>query len=492
MNNSMKGQHYIAGHWVQGAGPTFFSYDPATGEEIWRGAEALVEEVNTAVMAARTAFSTWSQLAVEQRLDYLVQFQKQLITHSEAVALAIALDVAKPLWEARTEVQAMIKKIDISINAYHERSGVRTQVLGKMTSVTRHKPHGVVAVLGPFNFPGHLPNGHIIPALLAGNTVVFKPSEKSPLVAEKIMQLWHATNIPPGVINMVQGGIDCGKSLMRAAIDGLFFTGSYEVGLQLCQQFAASPEKILALEMGGNNPLIVWQVKDNAAAVHMTIQSAFITAGQRCTCARRLFISADKKGDEFLALLINATKNIIVDRFNAEPEPFMGAVISPKIAQKLLATQQHLIQQGGKSLLPMISLRNNTGLVSPGIIETTSLASHADTEIFGPLLQVIRCDDFTSAITQANQTQFGLAAGLLSDDADLYAQFYQGIQAGVLAWNRPLTGAASEAPFGGIGKSGNHRPSAYYAADYCAYPVASLEAESLTMLDIPQLPGLSL
>jgi succinylglutamic semialdehyde dehydrogenase len=337
----------------------------------------------------------------------------------------------------------------------------------------------VVAVFGPYNFPGHLPNGHIVPALIAGNTVVFKPSELTPAVAAKMIGLWASIGLPKGVLNLVQGEVETGKALAsHPQLDGLFFTGSSTTGKRLHEQFAGHPGKILALEMGGNNPLIVADVKDIDATVHDIVQSAFISAGQRCTCARRLFVPNTPHGDAIVERLIEVTKNIHVGHYDAQPQPFMGSMISQRAATQMLAVQAELISQGAKPLLEMLHLDLSSGLISPGILDVTPMLNKlADDEHFGPLLKVIRYDDFGTAIAEANNTRFGLSAGLLSDDADQYETFYRLIRAGIVNWNRPITGASGAAPFGGIGESGNHRASAFYAADYCAYPVASVELE---------------
>ncbi|WP_372862060.1 succinylglutamate-semialdehyde dehydrogenase, partial [Pseudoalteromonas sp.] len=354
----------------------------------------------------------------------------------------------------------------------------------------RHKPHGVVAIFGPYNFPGHLPNGHIVPAILAGNTVVFKPSELTPHVAQFTLELWLKAGLPAGVINLVQGELETGKALAsHQDIDGLFFTGSSNTGHLLHKQFAGHPGKILALEMGGNNPLVVKDVADVSAAVHDIIQSGFITSGQRCTCARRLFIEKSANGDAILEKLISATKNILVDDSFADDQPFMGAMISEKAALGMVAAQADLVKQGAEVLVELKQLKPGTGFVSPGIIDVTNIDEIADEEHFGPLIKVYRYTDFDSAIAEANNTSFGLSAGLLADSEDDYSHFLKRIRAGIVNWNRPITGASSAAPFGGIGASGNHRASAYYAADYCAYPVASVESEKV---NLPQTlaPGL--
>lgn len=482
--------HYIDQQWLKGNGPIFSSYNPATGEAVWQGAAADEYEVNLAVNAARYAFDTWSNLSIEKRIEYLHAFGEALKAMREDLVEAISKETGKPLWESQNEWQSMINKIEISIEAYHKRCSELIHQHPTSLSITRHKPHGVVAVFGPFNFPGHLPNGHIIPALLAGNTIIFKPSEFTPLVAEITLQCWEKAKLPSGVINLLQGDKKTGKLLAsHPDIDGLFFTGSWETGKILSEQFASFPQKILALEMGGNNPLIFDEVSDIKAAVYLTIQSAYLSSGQRCTCARRLIIPRGTNGDHFLESLIPAIKKIRVGIYTEKPEPFMGPVIHQSAVKHLLETQNTLQAMGGKELIPMTLLKSGTALLSPGLMDTTDIVDKPDQEIFGPFLQVIRVLDFEEAIKEANRTSYGLAAGLMSDNEQSYREFYQKIRAGIVNWNTQLTGASSAAPFGGIGRSGNHRPSAYYAADYCSFPVASLET---TEMILPQhlSPGL--
>ena len=480
----------IANQWQTGLGHDFSSINPSNGEVVWQGKTATAEQVADAIKAARSAQLGWADMALEERIVILENFAAELKEHSEEFATIIARETGKPLWETRTEVGAMTGKIAISIRAYNERTGTTENPMPGAKAFIRHKPHGVVAVFGPYNFPGHLPNGHIVPAILAGNTVVFKPSELTPHVAEFTLKLWLKAGLPAGVINLVQGEVDTGIALAsHQDIDGLFFTGSSNTGHLLHKQFAGHPGKILALEMGGNNPLIVKDVADVSAAVHDIIQSGFITSGQRCTCSRRLFIENSANGDAILEKLIASTKNIKVADSFSEDQPFMGAMISEKAALGMVAAQQQLLDMGATSLVELKHLEPGTGFVSPGIIDVTAVKDMPDEEHFGPLIKVYRYTDFDSAINEANNTSFGLSAGLLSDDSDDYQHFLKRIRAGIVNWNRPITGASSAAPFGGIGASGNHRASAYYAADYCAYPVASVEAEKV---NLPQTlaPGL--
>jgi succinylglutamic semialdehyde dehydrogenase len=483
---------YIAGQWQAGQGEAFESLNPVTQAVLWSGKSASAAQVDDAVRAARQAFAAWASRSLEERIGVLEAFAASLKQHADELARCIGEETGKPLWESATEVTSMINKVAISIQSYRERTGEKSSVLGDANAVLRHKPHGVVAVFGPYNFPGHLPNGHIVPALLAGNTVLFKPSELTPRVAQLTVDCWIEAGLPAGVLNLLQGGRETGIALAaNPGIDGLFFTGSSRTGNALHQQFAGRPDKILALEMGGNNPLIVDQVQDVDAAVYTVIQSAFISAGQRCTCARRLLVPQGSWGDAFLQRLVAVTAAVEVGAFDRQPAPFMGSVISLQAATALLDAQRQLLANGAVALLAMTQPEPGAALLTPGILDVTAVQDRPDEELFGPLLQVVRYADFDTAIAEANDTQYGLAAGLLSDSQARYQHFWLQSRAGIVNWNKQLTGAASSAPFGGVGASGNHRASAYYAADYCAYPVASLETGSLT-LPATLTPGVKL
>ncbi len=483
--------HYINGQWIRGEGDSFVSINPADGSIVWEGTSASHDEVLAANNAAHKALPFWSSMDFRSRANYLQLFAAIVEGKRQQLAYLIALETGKPLWEANTEVSSVIGKIKCSIEAYQERNAEKKTDTADATACLRYKPQGVAAVLGAFNFPAHLANSHITPALLAGNTIIYKPSEFTPAVAEFIMQCWDECGLPPGVINCVQGDASCGQALLSSDIQAVFFTGSYLTGKKIHQQFSEKPEVILALEMGGNNPLIIDEVADIAAAVYQSILSTMITAGQRCTCARRLFIPYSSTGDAFIKQFKQACKNLIVGHFNNQPEPFMGPVISFSHAQSHLTAQQKLIKAGGRPLELMQSLGENTGFLSPGIIDMTDVRNAPDEEIFAPLVQIYRYKEFDEAITLANQTRYGLAAGLISDNSLRFNHFYKTIRAGLINWNRPTTGALSSLPFGGVGCSGNHRPSAYFAADYCSYPIASLEQPHLSK-PVQLLPGIVL
>lgn len=484
--------HFIKGQWHAGKGHDVVSSNPANGDIIWRGQTATAAQVNAAVDAAREAQFAWFMLGFDARLTMVEAYRSQLEANKAELAETIAQETGKPQWETATEVAAMIGKIGLSASAYNTRTGTQANDTPAGRAVLRHKPHGVVAVFGPYNFPGHLPNGHIVPALLAGNTVVFKPSELTPKVAELMVSLWEKAGLPAGVLNLVQGEVETGKALAsHPQLDGLFFTGSSRTGHLLHQQYAGHPGKILALEMGGNNPLIIKGVADIKAAVHEILQSAYISSGQRCTCARRLYVEQGEQGDALVAKLVDAVKQIKVGPWNAQPQPFMGSMISEAAAKGMLAAQANLLSLGGVPLVELTHLQAGTGLVSPGLIDVTAVSELPDEEYFGPLLQLVRYRDFDEAITLANQTRYGLSAGILADSREDYEYFFARIRAGIVNWNKQITGASGAAPFGGVGASGNHRASAFYAADYCAYPVASVEADAVS-LPATLSPGLSL
>ncbi len=471
---------------MEGLGEKFISEDPATGQIIWQGCAVNKEQINKAMQSASSAFLSWSELSFEKRLIFLDQFAQELKKQKSDLSKIISKETGKPLWESDLEMGSMINKLAISIEAYHERSEeiISKNVAGTEISVVRHRPHGVFGILGPFNFPGHLPNGHIIPALLAGNTVVFKPSHLTPLVAENIFQCWEKANLPPGVINLIQGGAKTGELLAtHPDLDGIMFTGSFKVGQSLAKLFSHHPEKMLVLEMGGNNPLVVHNVNNIKAAIYHVIQSAYITAGQRCTCARRLIVTKGKEGEQFVDALIRAIKMIKVGPYTEYPEPFMGPVISNDAAKMIIFSYKTLIDRGAIPLVELKRIEESLPFISPGLLDVSLVKEHSDEEIFGPLLQLIWVEDFEAALLEANKTRYGLAAGLLCDEEELFNRFLRKVRAGVINWNRPTTGASSRAPFGGIGWSGNYRPSAYYAADYCAYPVASMEDKLLKLPD---------
>lgn len=451
------------------------SFEPATGQELWRGKYGNVDAI---VARARRAWPEWAAMPLANRIELVRRFANEVRKEQESFAELIARETGKPLWEARTEVEAVIAKVEISIRAYAERTGQKKLDSGlKGTAAVRHKPHGVMAVLGPYNFPAHLPNGHIIPALIAGNAVILKPSEKTPAVGERLLLYMNRAGIPAALVQLLVGGPEEGKALVaHRDVDGVLFTGSAQVGIAISKKLATDPGKIVALEMGGNNPLVVWDTPKLSDVAALVVQSAFTTAGQRCTAARRLIVKADIY-DDVMGEVKRLTERIIIGGPFDDPQPFMGPVIDNRTADQLVESFLYLLSNRGKAIAHMRRPDENLPFVTPGIIDITGMAEKPDVELFGPILQVIKVDEFDQAIAEANDTRFGLSASLVGGSPQDYNRFWANIRAGIVNWNRPTNGASSAAPFGGVGYSGNHRPAAYYAADYCAYPVTSTEME---------------
>ena len=463
---------FINGTWKAGGGKAFQSIDPATGDVVWEGSEALASDVNDAFFAARAAFPKWARTPLDERISILRRYVQELDKLADVLPQTISREVGKVLWETMGELNAMKGKVELSITAYYKRTGTQSSDTDFGHSELVHRPHGVMAVMGPFNFPGHLPNGHIIPALLAGNTIVFKPSELAPATGELLVKTLEKAGIPSGVVNLVQGGRDTGAALLDGDLNGILFTGSASTGTFIHKKFGGRPDVMMALEMGGNNPLISWDFGDVDAAADIAAQSAFLTTGQRCTCARRLVVPTGSVGDKLVDAVISRADRLRIGAWD-EDDVFMGALVSAHAANGAEAFQDKLEQCGGKVLKTLQNPEQDGAFVSAGVIDMTGVENVPDEELFGPFLQVYRVPDFETAIATANDTQFGLSAGLITENMTLWDEAHLSLRAGILNLNRPTAGASSALPFGGPGLSGNHRPSAYYAADYCAWPQAS-------------------
>ena len=462
---------------------TFTSIDPTTGEVVWEGPEATTAEIEQAVAQAHQAFPDWADRPRQNRIDAVKRYQAALKARAPQIAETISRETGKALWETTAETGAMQGKVDISIRAYDERTGERESATGFGRAVLRHRPHGVAAVLGPFNFPGHLPNGHIVPALLAGDTVIFKPSEEAPLTGQLMAECFAEADLPEGVVNIVQGGRQVGATLLDQPIDALMFTGSGAAGAHFRRKFADDPHVILALELGGNNPLVVWDVADAEAVAGIVAMSAFVTTGQRCSCARRLIVPEGPQGDAIVSAVEAIAARLTYAAWNSNAEPFGGPLISARAADQARQALQQRIDLGARVIRAAEKIDGlSDAFVSPAILDVTGI-DVPDEEIFAPFLSVTRVATFEAAIAAANATRYGLSAGLVSDDPANWDRFIRRIRAGVVNFNRPTTGAAGDMPFGGLGASGNHRPSAYYAADYCAYPVASFEADAVRNIE---------
>lgn len=486
------GQCLIDGRWVAGEGEAWQRFSPMDESLVWEGGLASEDQLQTAVAAAAKAFPLWSERALDERLQLCRHFADFVSEHKESLAHTIAVETGKPLWEARTEASAVVTKVANSIEALMTRRWTTTDQMGDYQAVTRYRPHGVMLVLGPFNLPAHLPGAHIVPALLAGNTIVFKPSEWAVATGQWLAEAWQQVGLPPGVLNMLQGRTELAvPGVEHPDVAGILFTGSERAGVSIHRRLAGQPHKILALELGGNNPLVVHDVSDLQSAAVTTILSAFITAGQRCTCARRLIVTGAKNYERLVAAISEALPRVRVGLPLDDQQPFMGTLIHQAAAEQMLQAEKELVAAGATSVVPLTVSDRASTLLRPGLVAASASATIDDCERFGPLLLLYQAGDLDEAIALANQTKFGLSAGYLGDRVEDFYYFLHRVRAGVVNWNRQMTGASGKLPFGGVGASGNHRPSGFFAADYCSYPVASLESHELREADGP-VPGLEL
>ncbi len=474
---------FINGKHVEGNGPAFDSHDPSNNELLWQGYSADAKDVDAAFTAARKAFESWSETSLEHRTEIVLKFKELAAEHKTLIAETIARETGKVLWDATGEAGILGGKVDVSLKSYADRTGALVSDTGFGRMELQHRPHGVMAVLGPYNFPAHLPNGQIIPSLIAGNTIVYKPSEQCPKTAALMVSLYHEAGVPAGVINMVQGARQTGAAVLdHDELDGVLFTGSPGTGSFIHKKFGGRPEIILALEMGGNNPLLMWDAGDLEAAASHIFQSSFITTGQRCTCARRIILPEGKVGDAVIEAIIAMREKMTIGAWNDEGPIFMGPLISPDVAEYVRRMAGELSSKhGGKVIRAMEGTDRSDAFVTSGIIDVTG-QNVPDEEIFGPVMQIIRTGSFEDGIRIANNTKYGLSAGLLSDDPKKWDLFKRKIHAGVVNFNRPTTGAAGSLPFGGPGRSGNHNPGAYYSADFCAWPMASQVSDELEFM----------
>ncbi|MGF7155806.1 succinylglutamate-semialdehyde dehydrogenase [Novosphingobium gossypii] len=451
------------------------SHDPSTGAEVWRGDVADVDDV---VSRARRAWPSWAAQPLSTRMELMRRVANEVRKDADKLATCIAREVGKPLWEARAEVDSVIAKVEVAIRAYAERTAQRrldSALQGAMA--VRHKPHGVLVVLSPFNYPAHLANAHIVPALIAGNAVIFKPSERAPATGEMLTRLFHRAGVPAAALQFAPGGPAEGAALVaHEGIDGVLFTGSAANGIAINRRLAGRPDRMVALEMGGNNAMVVWDTPKLTDAAALVIQSAFATSGQRCTAARRLIVK-DTMYDALMAEVKALADRVIVGAPFDEPAPFMGPVIDGAAADGLTESFLYLLSHGGRAIKHLVRAHDSLPFLCPAIIDVTGVKDRPDVELFGPILQVIRVSDFDQAIAEANASRYGLAASLVGGTPQEYNRFWANVRAGIVNWNRPTIGPSHSAPMGGVGLSGNHRPTGFYAADYCAYPVASGEME---------------
>ncbi len=452
--------------------------------------------VEEAVQAAKEAYLPWASLEMDERKKYLARLKEIFINHEAEMAELISRDTGKPLWDATAEAKNLANKIDITIS--HSLNLVKEErfenALPQVDGVIRHKPRGVMAVLGPFNFPAHLPNGHIVPALLMGNTIVFKPSEQTPAVGQFYAELVEKAQFPPGVFNMIQGDSETGRKIVaHENIDGILFTGSYEVGLKIKQETLNHYWKILALEMGGKNATVVWDDADFSKALYETLVGAYMSSGQRCSCTSRIILH-EKIAEKFTEKFYQAAKKLTIGHWSENP--FMGPLINAGAVEKYVRFQEIANRENCESLMrgKALDLKQKGYYVTPSIHIVNKFdpnSIYQKSEIFGPNVAIYTVKDYDEALNVVNSTGYGLCMSLFSKNESLYRRSLLEAKVGLLNFNRTTNGASSKLPFGGMGKSGNDRPSAHYAIQYCSVPVSSLE-DPTGFDGTKALPGMNL
>ena len=457
-------------------GDDITSLDPARPSTAVWSARAPRVHVDAAVEAARNSLARWRAVGSAGRAFALEAWREAALARADQLAQLITLETGKTLSESRAEAKAVAEKVTITLDTQvaSRVAGWECELSPTRRGVCEFAPYGVVAVLGPFNFPAHLPNGHIVPALLAGNTIVFKPSERAPAVGQFLAELAEDAGIPAGVFNVVHGGAAIASALVsHDGLDGILFTGSWGVGRSILAANLDRPGRMIALEMGGSNPSIVLDDCHMTQAVVECLRSAFATAGQRCTCTRRIIVHQGIAG-EFISLFCRGAGALSIGPGNSADPVFMGPLISESARQRVLDFQARSVDRAGQLLLEARAIDREGWFLSPGVIQVGSFDRHTDEEVFGPVVQIAVVDSVEAAIEQANATAYGLAASVYTASRERWYAIAPRLRAGCVNWNVATVGASSRLPFGGLGRSGNLRPAGALSIDSCAAPIAHL------------------
>lgn len=491
MTNALRHEpgNLIGGVWSGIAGDQIVSHNPAhPSRVVWSG-DSRVGDVPRAVGAARDALPEWSRWPMERRATALRRFGEIAKARKDELADLICEETGKAMWESSAEAGLIAGKVDITLETGPRSGRHRVETfefeLGGAKSARCHfRPHGVMAVVGPYNFPAHLPNGHIVPALLTGNTIVFKPSDKAPAVGQMLAEMFDEAlteaGAPPGVVNLVQGGADVASALVNHdGTDGVLFTGSWPVGRKILESNLDRPGRIVALEMGGNNPAVVMPDADLYQAVVEVVRCAFNTTGQRCTSTRRLIVH-ESVADRVIPAVVKAASSLVIGDPRSDQPVFMGPIISEQARDAVFAAQRRFATTGGRVILESTPVPGLDGwYLTPSIVMVDRFALDVDDcgcdeEVFGPMLRIATVRSLDEAIKQANATRYGLSASIFTADTAAQESFLTEARAGCVNINCGTAGASSKLPFGGLGFSGNHRPAGAFSLDYCAYPVATM------------------
>lgn len=451
----------IGGKWIDSdSGRTAANVNPANTDDVIGTIElASRDEARRAVEAAYNAFRDWKRTPAPARGRIVARAGRLMEERKEELAAAITREEGKTISEARGETQRAINVVEFCAGESRRMNGETIQSeLPHNFAYTIKEPHGVVACITPWNFPIAIPAWKIAPALVAGNTVVFKPATLTPMTATLLTEIFVEAGIPEGVLNMVLGsGSEAGDEIVgHPAVRALSFTGSTETGLKLYEQVARRGVKVQA-EMGGKNPVVVLEDCDIALAVESTAQGAFGSTGQRCTATSRAVV-IDKIADEFVRKIVERAKS-----FRLGPGDDPNSEIGPSVDEGQFKTVLKYIDIGredGAELLCGGKRASGNGLdrgyfVEPAVFDrVTPDMRIAREEIFGPVLSVLRVKDFDEAMRVANDSDYGLSSSVFSNDTNMIYRFIDEIESGMTHVNSPTTGGEAHIPFGGVKQTG--------------------------------------
>lgn len=446
------------------------------------------------VDAAKRAHPAWAALSLEERAKYLANLKASFQKHAQELEDSIILEMGKARWEAKQEVSALSSKIDITLSTMIPAMKSLSEIASTPgESELRFTSRGPTLVIGPFNFPLHLPNGHIIPSLLAGNTVIFKPSETAPATASLYARCFQEAQFPSGVFQMLLGGAQTAERLLEAQeIEAIYFTGSYAVGKLITEKLLRERhhlDTLAALELGGKNATIVHSDADLSKALYEVITSAYATAGQRCSSTSRLLVH-ESLADQFQSMLLKAIPQIKIGN-PLDTATFMGPLVHEKALQGFLKQIARASDERLEILIPNQRISETSCLLSPSLMKTDSRVALKSSlfkeELFGPNMIMVSYSDFDELVELHESTDYGLVASVFSKSRDFYEKLQKILKVGLLNWNRGTIGASSKLPFGGLKKSGNNWPAGMFSFLYCIRPESCLyEGSSLDLKKVPE------
>ncbi len=457
-------------------------------------------QVDDVVESSVEGYKFWKKLPLEERITFLKKFQEQVKKRKEQMAEAISLEMGKPLWEATGEVNSVIGKVDITINDSLPRVADKSydEIMPGVRGALSYRSLGPCLIIGPFNFPCHLANTQILSALITGNSVIFKPSEKTAYSAQILIDCFHEAGFPKGVINLIQGDGEIGRRLLNfKEIKGVYFTGSKEVGLNILKSTHSDLTKLVALELGGKNPGIIHKDANKEVALEEMIKACYLTSGQRCTSNSITFIHKSI-AEEFIQQFHSISKKIIIDHpIDFEKEPFMGPLVDQRAVDAYLTFMGMAKREGFEEIMrgKQITKKHQGYYVTPSIHfseEWKSDSHFLSSEIFGPNCTFVTYENIEEAIEMANQSEYGLAAGIFTQDEAIFRKCFEDIEAGLINWNRSTCGASPKLPFGGLKNSGNYRPAAVAMIDSCVQQKASLQMQEVSPSGLNSIKGIDL